>query len=209
MCRSLLQNMLITEFLCLARKRRTVRKYMADPVSREAIENIVEAARWAPSAMNAQPLRYVVVQDAARRQKLVQAVQNEVARFVAQGFTVRVPEYLSVVPVLVAVVADPAAVRAALPGQRAGATGEKIYQSTVAAAMQNVHLAAAAQGLGSVWFTVSSDDATQAELRSVLGIPEGLDVPYLIPIGHPAEPLAEPSGERRKPVEALMRWEAF
>ena len=112
-------------------------------------------------------------------------------------------------PVIVAVVADPSAVRSALPAQRSGVTGEKIYQSSLAAAMQNVHLAAAAQGLGSVWFTVSSDEATQAELRSVLGVPAGLDVPYLIPIGHPAEPLSEPSGERRKPAESLVRWETF
>jgi nitroreductase len=201
--------MLIAEFLRLARMRRTVRRYTADPVSREAIENVVEAARWAPSAMNAQPLRYVVVQDPAQRQRLAQAVQNEVARFVAQGFTARVPDYLATVPVMVAVVADPAAVRSALPGQRGGVTGEKIYQSSVAAAMQNVHLAAAAQGLGSVWFTVSCDEETQAELRAVLGLPAGLDVPYLIPIGHPAEPLGEPAGERRKPAESLVRWETF
>jgi nitroreductase len=203
------EKMQITEFLRLARMRRTVRKYTADPVSREAIENVLEAARWAPSAMNAQPLRYVVVQEPARRRQLVQAVQNEVSRFVAQGFTARVPDYLAIVPVIVAVVADPAAVRSALPGQRAGVTGEKIYQSSVAAAMQNVHLAAAAQGLGSVWFTVSSDDPTQAELRSALGVPAGLDVPYLIPIGYPAEPLSEPSGDRRMPAAALVHWETF
>lgn len=201
--------MQIAEFLRLARMRRTVRKYTADPVSWEAIENVLEAARWAPSGMNAQPLRYVVVQEPAQRQRLVQAVQNEVARFVQQGFAARVPDYLATVPVIVAVVAEPAAVRSALPGQRSGATSEKIFQSSVAAAMQNVHLAAAAQGLGSVWFTVSSDDETQAELRSVLGVPAGLDVPYLIPIGHPADPLSEPSGERRKPAESLVRWETF
>jgi nitroreductase len=201
--------MQIADFLRLARLRRTVRKYTSDAVSREAIENVLEAARWAPSGMNAQPLRYVAVQDPAQRQRLVQAVQNEAARFVAQGFTARVPDYLAAVPAIVAVVADPVAMRAALPGQRGGVTGEKIYQSSVAAAMQNAHLAAAAQGLGSVWFTVSCDEETQAELRAVLGVPAGLDVPYLIPIGHPAEPLGEPSGDRRKPAESLVRWETF
>jgi nitroreductase len=75
--------------------------------------------------------------------------------------------------------------------------------------MQNVHLAVAAQGLGSVWFTVSSEEETQGELRSVLGVPAGVDVPYLIPIGHPVQPLSEPSMERRKPFQELARWERF
>ncbi len=61
---SIVEKMQIAEFLRLARMRRTVRKYTADPVSREAIENVLEAARWAPSGMNAQPLRYVVVMEA-------------------------------------------------------------------------------------------------------------------------------------------------
>jgi coenzyme F420-0:L-glutamate ligase/coenzyme F420-1:gamma-L-glutamate ligase len=45
----------------LLRSRRSVRKYQARPVSREQIEQIVEAARWAPSPHGRQPWRFVVL----------------------------------------------------------------------------------------------------------------------------------------------------
>ncbi len=45
----------------LLRSRRSVRKYQARPVSREHIEQIVEAARWAPSPHGRQPWRFVVL----------------------------------------------------------------------------------------------------------------------------------------------------
>jgi coenzyme F420-0:L-glutamate ligase / coenzyme F420-1:gamma-L-glutamate ligase len=45
----------------LMRGRRSVRKYMTRPVSRELIEQILEAARWAPSPHGRQPWRFVVL----------------------------------------------------------------------------------------------------------------------------------------------------
>ena len=185
-----------------------MRAYKDEPVARDAILAILEAARWAPSGYNAQPWQFVVVQDAGRRQRLAEAVGREAARHQAAGFNARVPAYLSTVPVVIAVVTDPG-MKASLPGHRAGETADKIYFATLAAAIQNMHLAAAAQGLGTVWFTVSSEPESQADLRSALGLPDNLEVPYLIPVGRPQEALAEPGQERRRPMESLVHWDSF
>jgi nitroreductase len=55
------------------RKRRSVRSYKPDPVPRETIEAIVDAGNWAPTGLNQQCWRFVVVEDGAFRQKLAAA----------------------------------------------------------------------------------------------------------------------------------------
>ncbi|HJT59262.1 MAG TPA: nitroreductase family protein [Ktedonobacteraceae bacterium] len=56
----------------LMRGRRSVRKYVARPVSREQIEHILEAARWAPSPHGRQPWRFVVLTQQAIKAQLAE-----------------------------------------------------------------------------------------------------------------------------------------
>ncbi len=201
--------MQVQEFLGLAKRRRTVREYTRETVPHEAIINILDAARWAPSGYNLQPWQFVVVDEGEQKAKLVQVVEHEVARAKQSGFNnVRVSSYLQDVPVFIAVVADPG-MKQKLPPHRTGANADKIYLSSVSAAIQNMHLAAAAQGLGTVWFTVSSEEATQCELRMVLNVPAGLEILYLIPVGYPAKPIADPALDARHPLESIVHWNRF
>lgn len=55
--------------------RRSVRSYTPQPVPRELVEAVIDAANWAPSACNMQQWRFVVVQDEAFRQRLLEASQ--------------------------------------------------------------------------------------------------------------------------------------
>ena len=55
------------------KKRRSVRSYKADPVPRDMIEAIIDAGNWAPTGNNYQRWRFVVVEDNAFRQKLIEA----------------------------------------------------------------------------------------------------------------------------------------
>lgn len=64
-------------FLELARTRRSVRDFLPDPVPAEVIDQLLEAARWAPSGYNLQPVHYVVVTDPDRRQALRKASMNQ------------------------------------------------------------------------------------------------------------------------------------
>ncbi len=200
--------MQVQDFLWLAKHRRMVREYAQKAVPHEAIVNILEAARWAPSGNNLQPWQFVVVEDQEQKLRVVQAIEHEVARAKQRGFEARVAKYLPNVPVFIAVLSDPG-MKQKLPPHRTGASADKIYLSSVSAAIQNMHLAAAAQGLGTVWFTVSSELETQRELRAVLSVPEGLEVLYLIPVGYPVNTPAEPAPEARNCLESMVHWNRF
>ena len=58
------------EFDKVLKKRRSVRRYKADPVPRESVLKVLEAARIAPSAAHRQPWHFIVVEDAEMRGKL-------------------------------------------------------------------------------------------------------------------------------------------
>ena len=60
-------------FLDLVRRRQSVRKYSPKPVPREVIDRCLEAARLAPSACNAQPWSFIVVDDETKRKELGRA----------------------------------------------------------------------------------------------------------------------------------------
>ena len=55
--------------LDLAKARRSVRRYRPDPVPNELVEQVLEAARWAPSGMNMQPWEFVIVTDEELRRQ--------------------------------------------------------------------------------------------------------------------------------------------
>lgn len=58
------------EFEKVLKKRRSVRRYKADPVPRQSVLTILEAARIAPSAAHRQPWHFIVVEDAEMRAKI-------------------------------------------------------------------------------------------------------------------------------------------
>ena len=68
--------MQIDEFLDLARKRRSIRKFKPAPVPDEYIEKIIEAGRWAMSGANGQPWEFIVVKDKETIKKIVEVYHD-------------------------------------------------------------------------------------------------------------------------------------
>jgi len=58
------------------RSRRSVKEYSPKEISNEVLFRILEASRWAPSAHNAQPWRFIVIQDSATKRKLAKAMAS-------------------------------------------------------------------------------------------------------------------------------------
>lgn len=83
------------EFLELARKRRSVRKYSSKSVPREIIDKCIEAVRLAPSACNSQPWSFIVIDD--------ERLKNEIAQKAFSGIY-SVNSFASDAPVLIAVI---------------------------------------------------------------------------------------------------------
>ncbi len=103
------------------RSRRSHRKYKSDPVPRELIEQIIDAARLAATARNVQPWCFIVVTDPNTRKKIASLAPN--GRFIEDA------------PVCIAVLCE----------------DTKYYLEDGSAATENILLAAEALGLGSCW----------------------------------------------------------
>ncbi|PKN31767.1 MAG: hypothetical protein CVU63_22215 [Deltaproteobacteria bacterium HGW-Deltaproteobacteria-20] len=158
--------------------RRTIRKFKADPIPQEVLDEIFEAAMWAPSHGNAQPWEFIVVGPSARA-RLLSMVQAKVDEMLAQP---GVPEpkrqgLLSLradfggAPYMVAVLS-----RAPTEPMEAVENPE-----SASAAAQNMCLAAWARGVGSVWLSVGAAPPS----RGILQVPEGAQVIALLAFGYP------------------------
>jgi nitroreductase len=173
--------------------RVSVRNYESDrPVSDGQLAAILEAARLAPSAENAQPWRFVIVRDPAVRARLVEEAFSGIYRRSRRNTA---PVFLALCGVHGA--ADLAA--------RAG--GHPSYTLTdCSIAGEHAVLAAAELGLGTCW--IGMFDRRRA--RRVLGVPAGVEVVALIALGWPAQPVrAAPPARGRKPLSAIAWLDAW
>lgn len=166
--------------LTLFARRFSCRRFAPDPVPEDVLAALLEAARWAPSAGNLQPWRFVVVHAEAVRRRLAEAAFG-------QSFLVEAP-----VTVVVCAVPAESAVRY-------GARGRALYclQDT-AAAVENLLLAAVACDLATCWVGAFDE---QAAARALELDPAWRPV-AMVPVGRPAE---QPRGRRRRPVDQLVQ----
>jgi nitroreductase len=148
----------MNDVLKAIRTRRSVRRYTDAPVSREQIETILEAGRFAPSGKNTQPWRFVVIESESKRSELA-------TLFPQQGL-------VAATPVTLAVLID----------REAGYDELKDVQG-IGAAIENILLAVHSLGLGACWIGKTCN----AEIEQVVGAKEHEELMAIIPIGHPAE----------------------
>lgn len=189
----------------LIRKRRTIRKYKSTPIPDEYIEMVIEAARWAPSGANAQPWEFVAVKSEEMKKKMLGCLMGtgEVIRKEGPGSPwQRLPQRLFVDPPLLIVVCGDPRLKEAYP---VGEVREEIFTSSLAAAIQNIHLAATALGLeGSTWGTVGP--LADVRLKDLLGIPQVLKIRAILPLGYPGH---HPKPPFRRQVGEIMHREKY
>jgi nitroreductase len=186
--------------------RRSVRIYKTGKVSDAQLQTILEAARWAPSGANTQPWEFVITRD---REKM-----KRVKEIYAQEWRDRKKEdpvhykgikkdYVGDVSVLVLVCGDPRTKLVYLT-TRQPADREKLFQASVANAVQQMMLAAASMNLGTVWVSVREE--VEPELRELFTVPEPLRLLWVVPIGHAR---SWPKAKNRRPVSAFTHYEAY
>lgn len=165
----------------------TVRSFRPDRVPDDCLQKILEAARWAPSGANTQPWELVVIgaPELKREVARIFAAAHRKAREVDLGFPYEGEERLRArfteAPLLIAVCAD-SRFKRAYP--RVGYR-ERILHVSVAAAIQNMMLAARACGLALSWGTV--DRLCEGALARLLGLPQHLRVLEVLQLGYPGE----------------------
>jgi nitroreductase len=172
---------LAENFFEIVKKRRSVRKYKQREISTEHLKKILEAARLAPSARNAQPWRFIVVNDQKMKEFLAEAVGD-------QGF-------LADANVVIVVLGDPDV-----------APYWFVRDPMIAA--EHMILAATALGYGTCWIGALADYVPENmdDVKKRLNIPEKITVVCLVTIGVPDE---EPMARPRKNLQEICFSELY
>jgi len=142
------------------KKRNSVRNFVDKPIEEKKLRDVLEAGRVAPSAKNRQEWRFIVVKDREVRRKIVEAAKGQ--SFVGEA------------PVII--------VACAIDDGYVMTCGQLSYPIDVAIALDHISLAAVELGLGTCWIGAFYED----KIKEILGIPNGVRVVDLMPIGYPA-----------------------
>lgn len=170
--------------------RRSIRKYKAEPVSEEAVQQVIEAVRWSPSWANTQCWEVILVRDPIMKSEL------------ANTLTPTNPARSSMTEApLVAVLCGKKGISGFKKGEAATVKGDWLMFDT-GIAMQSFCLAAHGLGLGTV--VVGLFDHKKAE--EVLGVPPAVEVVAMTPLGYPA---TQASAPKRKEASEFVFYERY
>ena len=155
--------------------RTSIRSYTGDPVPREQLETILKAGMAAPTAMNGQPWRFVVVTD-----------KEKIAKVFGSGFR---GEMFNNAGAVIVVCGESTAMRKPFgqPDAEEVEMENMFWFEDCSAAAENILLAAHALGLGAVWTAGYPGMERVAPIAAALGIPEKVIPLCVIPVGVPAE----------------------
>jgi nitroreductase len=168
----------------IIRARRSVRVYRRGKVTDRQLELILEAARWAPSGANSQPWEFVVTRDRKKMKRVREIYDQEWKQRKREdpvNYKGLKKDYVGEVSVLVLVCGD-ARTKQVYLTTRQPADREKLFQASVANAVQQMMLAAASMNLGTVWVSVREE--VEPEIRELFRVPESLRLLWIVPIGH-------------------------
>ena len=140
------------DFETLVQSRRSERSFETTEVTDEQITAIIDAGLWAPSPLNLQPWEFIVVSDPEIKKQIkevAESAKQEVMDHEGPGWVAKYAmDWLLEAPVFIIVISNPEKNGlGSFFGQGHGA-----LQAT-SACIQNMMLAAANMGLGSIWFT--------------------------------------------------------
>jgi nitroreductase len=160
------------------RDRRSIRKYKDTPVERETIEQVLDAARLAPSWKNLQCWRFLVVNDPGKRALLLEAFPDDNPGKKA----------IAMAPVVIVVCANPT--------ESDVENGIEYFVADTAIAFEHLCLAAHALGLGTCWMGWYDE----AQIKNALAIPTGIRIVGITPLGYPDQ---EPKPRPRKELSEI------
>jgi nitroreductase len=143
--------------------RRSVRNYENRPIAKDIIEDIIDCARLAPTAVNMQPWEFVVVTNSETKAKIAQAATY--GKFIADSGAC----------IVVCV-----------------ERSSKFPLEDCCAAVENILISAKAHSLGSCW-VAGWKRPYSGEISSLIGLPENIEIVALIAVGYPkSEPKSPP-----------------
>lgn len=185
------ERMKPSDFLALARTRQSVRGYSSRPVEQHKIENCLEAARLAPSACNAQPWTFVIVNQPG--------LIHQLADLTADRW-LPLNHWTKQAPIHAVIVVE----RPNLTSRLGAALKNRDFAwMDTAIAAEHFCLQAAAEGLGTCmlgWFK-------EEKVKALLQIPSTRRVGLIITLGYPSSDVIRT--KIRKEMTAMVRWNSY
>ncbi|PVD00482.1 5,6-dimethylbenzimidazole synthase [Streptomyces sp. CS090A] len=201
--------------LRVMRERRDIRNgFRSDPIPHEVLLRVLEAAHTAPSVGHSQPWDFVVIRSAETRRSMHELAQRQREAYAkslpkgrAKQFKELKIEAILDTPVNIVVTADPTRGGRHTLGRH---TQPQMAPYSSALAVENLWLAARAEGLGVGW--VSFFD--EREMVRALGLPEHLEVVAYLCVGYvdefPEEPeLLQAGWSKRRPLSWVVHEETY
>jgi nitroreductase len=178
------------EILDLILRRQSDRKYSNRPVEQEKLDRIIEAGRMAPSACNAQPWKFIIINEPELVAKVAEA---------ASAPLLGMNTFVSQAPVQIVVVRE----KPNLTSKIGASIKDKDYSLIdIGIASENICLQAKAEGLGSCmlgWFD-------EPVVKKLLGVPKTKRVELIISIGYS---LSNQREKRRKPADETVSYNKY
>ncbi len=197
------------ELLGLIKARRTIREMNKEPICEEAVKNLLSSATWAPSAHNAQPWRFVVMQDQDSRYELLTKMGERWKQDLkADGMQQELIDSLTNSSMsrflgcpLIVVVAMTMEDMDKYPDNRRNSAERIMAIESVSAAIQNMLLMAHALGIGASW-SCAPLFAPEA-VKQVLRLRDNWQPIAMIALGFPRR---TPDAPPRKAINEVAIW---
>ena len=159
------------ELLNIISKRRSVREYTTEDIEQEKIDYLMECARLAPSAVNYQPWKFIIVKSTEKKALLHQCYHRE---------------WFAHAPLYIIALAD------TTQSWKRSSDEKDHGDIDVTIALEHIVLAATEKGLGTCWVCNFNVDLC----KQLFNLPDNLVPIALIPIGYPAKETEEVSNRK-------------
>ena len=161
------------------RKRYSCRAYQQRPIEQEKLDQILEAARLAPSAKNLQDWRFVVVTDKEKKRQVAGATNR--------------PEVFEKAGAIIAACSN---------SDEVMRCGQPVGPIDVAIALEHIALQATELGLATCWIGSFYPD----KVKPIVGIPDSVTIIELMALGYPAD---APKEHRREAIDSIVSFEKW
>ena len=190
------------QILELIKTRRTIRKYRDEKVPRGVIENIIEAARWAPSAHNLQPWKFVIIDNKDKIEKIAELLDKKAAELFS-GFNIVMRDTaknLRKARLILLIYADKTiSKRFSKLGPPYSEIGNIYEIQSVTTAIQNMQLYSHSVGFGMAWYGMAL--FCEKEINELLG--QDVRLMAIMSLGYPDE---KPDLPKRKTAQQIAQF---
>lgn len=178
------------KLLELINKRQSDRAYLSNPIEDDKLERILEAGRLAPSACNAQPWKFIIVNEQELKNKIADCTSSKILGM--NHFTKQAPVHIVIVEE-----------KANFTSNAGSLIKNKQFPLIdIGITAEHICLQATAEGLGTCmlgWFD-------EPKVKKLLNIPKSKRVPLIITLGYPANETRE---KRRKDLKEIISYNGY